>query len=414
MARCSLTDAFVVGVSESGTCGVRDHAVLLAAALEREGSVRCSLHWLWRSESSSRGCRAQFRAWTQELSGELDRARPDAILLHYSVFSYSYRGLPLFVRPVLATLRASGIPLITILHEPAYPWRLGGLHGKLWALTQRVALIGLMRASSAVLVTAPFRAEWLASRPWYARRPIALAPVFSNLPPPAVPVADAGKGNVAGEGASGRRSRGEHRIGLFGYAYEGAARQLVLDAVRMLLERGLPCAPGAARRSRSRRARWPRRGWPALASAGIERAVFFSGVLPRQELSNALSRLRGAAASRSLRADLAQGHAGRVAGLRHAPVVAIDGPLRWSELIDAEAALVVRADRARARRRDRRAARRRRPARGARRPRRRLRAAGDGRRAQRQRRLRGVARAGLLIEPAADRRRRSRSTVANC
>ena len=183
-----MADAFVLGVSEGRTCGMRDHAVLLAAALEHE-NVRCTLHWLWRGESSLRGCRAEFRAWTQTLAGELERARPEAIVLHYSVFSYSYRGLPLFVRPVLATLRATGLPVITILHEPAYPWRLGGLRGKLWALTQRVALIGLVRGSAAVLVTAPFRAEWLASRPWFAQRPIALAPVFSNLPPPAhVPV----------------------------------------------------------------------------------------------------------------------------------------------------------------------------------------------------------------------------------
>ena len=38
-----------VGVSTSTTCGVRDHATLLAEALSRE-NVSCSVHWLYRSE----------------------------------------------------------------------------------------------------------------------------------------------------------------------------------------------------------------------------------------------------------------------------------------------------------------------------------------------------------------------------
>ncbi len=316
----------VVGVSESDTCGVRDHATLLAAALGQEGIV-CSLHWLARSERSLCGCRAEFREWAAVLASELGQERPAAIILHYSVFSYSYRGLPVFTRTVGAALRTSGVPLITILHEPAYPWRLGGLHGKVWALTQRLALIGVVRDSTAVLVTAPFRAQWLASRPWFARRPLELAPVFSNLPPP-----------------TGVLSRPEdaHRIGLFGYAYEGAARRLVLDALHMLVDRGLHVclqllgSPGS--------------GVPLadiwLADArerGIDQMVSFSGVLPGQELSNALAScevLLHAEASGptsrkgTLAASLASGR----------PVVALDGPLRWRELLDAEAALVVRPE----------------------------------------------------------------------
>lgn len=354
MARCSLADVAVVGVSESQTCGVRDHATLLAAALGEE-DVACTMHWLSRRERSLGGCRAEFRAWTQALAGELERERPDAIVLHYSVFSCSYRGLPLFAGPVRSALRTTGIPLITILHEPAYPWRLGGLHGKVWALTQRVALIGLMRDSAAVLVTAPFRAEWLTSRPWFARRPLALAPVFSNLPPPTVQPSSTGlpvdarassgtppptiapAASADGDGLQPRESN--HLIGLFGYAYEGAARQLVLDAVRMLVDRGL--------HARLELLGSPGSGVPLadvwLADArqrGIEDVVSFSGVLPAQELSNALAAcevLLHAEASGptsrkgTLAASLASGR----------PVVALDGPLRWSELIDAEAALVV-------------------------------------------------------------------------
>ena len=354
MVRCSLADVAVVGVSESQTCGVRDHATLLAAALGEE-DVACTMHWLSRREHSLRGVRSEFRTWTRALAGELERARPDAIVLHYSVFSYSYRGLPLFAGPVRSALRATGIPLITILHEPAYPWRLGGLHGKVWALTQRAALVGLMRDSTAALVTAPFRAEWLASRPWFARRPLALAPVFSNLPAPTVqppstwlpvdarassdtpPPTIVPAANAAENGPQPHQSG--NTVGLFGYAYEGAARQLVLDAVRMLVDRGLHV--------RLELLGSPGRGVPLadvwLADArehGIEGLLSFSGVLPAQELSNALAAcdvLLHAEASGptsrkgTLAASLASGR----------PVVALDGPLRWSELIDAEAAVVV-------------------------------------------------------------------------
>src|SRR5947209_3406634 len=83
----------VVGVSLKATCGVRDHATLLADALGRDG-VSCSLHWLSREHHGLRDARAEVRAWTQRLTSDLEQQRPDAVLLHYSAFSYSYRGVP--------------------------------------------------------------------------------------------------------------------------------------------------------------------------------------------------------------------------------------------------------------------------------------------------------------------------------
>jgi hypothetical protein len=213
----------VVGVSEGRTCGMRDHAELLSSALDRE-NLSCSLHWLYRSEKSIRGSRSEFREWTRALAAELNRAQPAAVILHYSVFSYSYRGFPLFVQPVVSAMRKTGIPVLTVLHELAYPWRMGGVHGKAWALSQRALLVPVVRDSAAVLVTAPARARWLQTRAWLPRRPIAFAPVFSNLPPPAA--------HPAGD-------REGHIIGMFGYAYEGAAATLVLDAMLELHARGL-------------------------------------------------------------------------------------------------------------------------------------------------------------------------------
>jgi hypothetical protein len=319
--------AAVVGVSESPTCGVRDHAILLSEALADQ-DVSCSVHWLSRKQQSLEGARREFDQWTGALAAELEANPPQAIILHYSVFSYSYRGVPLFTPRVLSILRARGIPLITFVHEPAYPWRLGGLRGKVWALTQRLVLMAVMRASAAALVTAPFRAEWLTSRWWLSRRPVALAPVFSNLPPPA---------------ADTHHPDAEiHRVGLFGYAYQGAARALVLDAMSALQRRGLYVrlellgAPGSGVPAAD--------AWLTEATArGLQGAVSFSGVLPAQELSNALAAcevLLHAEASGptsrkgTLAASLASGR----------PVVAIDGPLRWQELIDSRAAVIAPPD----------------------------------------------------------------------
>jgi glycosyltransferase involved in cell wall biosynthesis len=302
---------------------MRDHAVSLADALDRE-DVSHSLHWLWRSSASMRASRSEFRAWSQELSSELGRSRPDAVVLHYSVFSYSHRGLPIFVRPVLSTLRRSRVPVVVVLHEFAYAWRYGGLRGDVWALTQRAALIEVMRTSAAAIVTTDFREQWLTSRPWLPKRRVMFAPVFSNLPAPR---------------DAPRASHARPVLGLFGYSYEGAELAMVLGAVRELQERGIEvelALLGGAGRSSSAGKAW----LEAARSRDIEHLLSFSGTLPAQELSDALaacdvllSAFTPGPSSRkgTLAASIASGR----------PVVAIDGPRGWSELIESEAIRVV-------------------------------------------------------------------------
>ncbi len=315
----------VVGVSESATCGVRDHAVLLADALS-ELDVSCSLHWLWRSEQSILGARSALHSFARALAAELEQRRPSAVILHYSVFAYSYRGFPVFVRPILEALRGSGLPLVTVLHEFAYPWKRGGLRGRAWALTQRALLLEVMRASAGLVVTAPLRAQWLAAQPWLPRRPIAVAPVFSNLPAPSVRRSPAQRdGNV---------------VGLFGYAYEGAAVALVLDALGLLHARGLLVQLqllGAPGRDTPAAEAWLK----GARTRGIEQTLCFSGVLSAQDLSDALAACdvllhpepSGPTSRKgTLAASLAAGSA----------VVAIDGPRAWDELIESRAALVVK------------------------------------------------------------------------
>ncbi len=313
----------VVGMSVRATCGVRDHGELLAAALARE-NVEPALHWLARRETSLPAARAEIRAWTRALARELDERPPDGVLLHYSVFSYSYRGVPLFVHQTLAALHSARIPLVAMMHELAYPWRYSGLRGDLWALSQRAALIDVMRACRGAIVTADVRVEWLESRPWLPRRRILLAPVFSNLPAPAdVPAGD----------------RSGLAIGVFGYSYEGAALSLVLDAVRLLAQRGsdvqlrLLGAPGRASAAGE--------AWLAAASArGLADSLCFSEALPAQALSDAL-----AACDVLLFPDTAgpSSRKGTLAGALASgrPVLALEGKNLWPKLVQEQALSVV-------------------------------------------------------------------------
>jgi glycosyltransferase involved in cell wall biosynthesis len=308
----------VVGVSDSEICGVRDHAALLTDALRREG-VRCSTHWLDRREQSLRGGWREFSSFTRAMARDLRAERPDVVLLHYSVFAFSIRGIPVFAGVICSALHRTAVPVICAFHEVAYSFRLGGLRGKVWALTQRAALVVVMRSCDAVLETADFRAQWLRSRPWLPKRPLAIAPVFSNLPVPTR------RSSPAAEPPT---------IGLFGYAYQGAAVQIVLDAIRSLRERipalrlNLLGAPGP---SSPVAALW-------LSEArrlGVQDAISFSGTLAPQALSDAL-----AGCDVLLFADTA-GPSSRktslAASLAAGPVVAIDGRLTWPALVDAGA-----------------------------------------------------------------------------
>jgi glycosyltransferase involved in cell wall biosynthesis len=313
-----------LGISTTPICGVRDHGALLAVALEREGCP-CSTHWLDRQVSGLSAARAEVGAWAQALPAELADARAEAALLHYSVFSYSYRGLPLFTHPALAAVRRAKLPLVTLLHEFVYPWRRDGVRGGAWALSQRALLIDVMRASDALVTTTDFQAEWLASRRWLVKRPIAVAPVFSNLPTPAV--------------RPPRVRPDTARIGLFGYAYGRETIGIVIGALRVLQDRGVAAqlrllgAPGAASPAGE--------AWLAAAcAAGLTRAPSFSGLLAAQALSDALAAcelllfvdpLGPNSRKTTLAASLASS----------TPVLALDGPRRWSELADAHAAEIV-------------------------------------------------------------------------
>ncbi len=313
----------VVGMSETRNCGVHDHASLLADALAEQGSP-CAMHWLMRSSGSLRSSHAEVRRWARQLKRELADGAPDVVLLHYSPFAWSHRGVPVHLAPVLAELRRSGIPVVTVLHELVYNAQISELRGNVWALSQRVALARLMRVTRAVLLTSEPRAQWLASRWWLPERPLALAPVFSTLPPPT---------------PRPRPERPERVIGLFGYSYPGAASALVTAAVERLRGKGLDVrlrllgAPGPDSSAGGL--------WREQATLHhIDSLVSFTGSLPAQELSDALADcdvllFADSAGPTSRKTTLT----GSLAAGR--PVIAIDGPQRWGELLDSRAALIV-------------------------------------------------------------------------
>ncbi len=333
----------VIGMSIDEPCGVYDHAVLLARALEADG-FSSSSHWLRRWPTSAREAHAEVAEWTARLPSEIEAARADVLLLHYSVFAFSHRGVPLLVGPVLAALRARRAPLICVMHEFAYPWHLGGVRGKVWAVTQRAVLARVMRDAAAVVVTDESRARWLRTRVWLPRRSVLLAPVFSNLPfagareEPPDPTPQAAGARADAQSAFARRAT----LGLFGYAHEGVAVEIVLDALGRLCEAGADVELvllGAPGRDSPAGERWI----VAARARDLERRLSFSGRLPAQRLAESLTRCavllfaeRGGPTSRktTLAAGLSSGR----------PVVSLDGNSTWRELTSEQASLVVAPD----------------------------------------------------------------------
>jgi glycosyltransferase involved in cell wall biosynthesis len=326
-SRCSpISTVLVIGVSEGPVCGVRDHGNRLSEGLQRRDLTVVASWWERTSGRQLREELREARRWSSKLKQSVRDLDPLAVLVHYSVFAYSHRGIPLFAIPVFRSLRGGNpdVPILTLLHEYAYPWRRGGWRGITWALTQRLMLWFVVTRSSALIVTTQQRSDWISSRRWLPRRRVFVAPVFSNLPP-------------------GRASRMSTptgaQIGLFGYGHDAVALKTVLDGLSEL-RRTTPDArllllgaPGADSPSG--------RHVCALAKqGGLENALNFTGVLPAQALSDALSDCdvllfadtEGPSSRKTtLAGSLASGR----------PVVALDGPNTWNDLVRDRAILLV-------------------------------------------------------------------------
>jgi glycosyltransferase involved in cell wall biosynthesis len=301
----------VVGVSTDSICGVRDHAQILSSALSDEGA---EVTTIWACTDDGLGMIDLVRG----LSRRRQEGAFDFVLLHYSVFAFSWRGVPVAVPILMLVLRRLGAPVVVFAHEFAYPWGRRGVRGAVHAVTQRAALVPLTATSDAVIVTTEERVQWLRHRWWLPKRPVVLVPVFSNIPRDA---------------SAERFQESPGRIGVFSFGAEGLAAETVTAAVAQVATR-VPTAHlvliGAPGPHSSAGRRWGDR------AAAVGCKITFTGVDEPAEVSRQLAACqvvvfpdpRGPSSRKtSLAAALANGR----------PVVALEGPESWTELVQAGA-----------------------------------------------------------------------------
>jgi glycosyltransferase involved in cell wall biosynthesis len=310
----------VGGLVPPGPSGMRDYGDRVAAELRSRG-VEAQEWWL-ESDGRTFGPAA---AVSGTLLRRALRVRSGSVVVwNYSPFAYAYRGLPLPGVLVGVVLRARAVPVITVLHEIAYPWGRRGLAGRVFAVAQRAALVPVLAGSSALVVTTEERARFVARYAWVRpRAPVEVVPVFSTVGVRNPPETESGR---------------VRRIGVIGYGGDGARPDLLFRALAGHPSHAGICvvllgAPGP--RSEEGRA-WMR----AAERAGLERAVEFTGVLPLEELGDhfracdlvVLVDEEGPTSRRTmLAAALAHGR----------PVVATDGPNRWEAAVREGAVTVV-------------------------------------------------------------------------
>lgn len=315
----------VAGVSSSEVCGVRDYARSLSNELARDGITPLDV---W-GDLSPRPTRREANGWLQRVEARARCGSPNVLLLHYSVFTLSWRGVPVHVGRVARRLRSLGIPVVILLHEMAYPWGRRGWRGAVCAITQRVALVAVIHCATGLVVTTVPRREWLRERRWLPKRPITVAPVFSNIP-------FAGDSVACSDDLVGEY--GLNDIALFGFGAESAMMDVVTEAIAQISSlMGRLVLVGAPGADSAMGVRWSRRA----AASGCP--IRFTGVVSPESLSR---EMRAAAlvvfadgagpTSRrtTLAAALAQGKA----------VVALDGPETWDELRVSQAVSLVAPD----------------------------------------------------------------------
>lgn len=316
-----------VGVSRAGICGVRDYAYVLADSLGGLG-VYVDTQWLDTEASwGPRRARAETRKWLDVVQQRVALVRPDWILWHYSVFSYTHRGIPTLSRLTASGLAAAGPPIVGLLHELAYPFGRAGIRGLTFGLAQRAVLPSVCGRLAAAVVTTEDRVEWLERRRWLPRRAMTFVPVCANVAFSEPPIGTA---------------RGEQPvIGIVGFASESYLVEPVLEAVRLVGESTpvrllLIGAPGGES-AQARR-------WHEIATRShLEDQISFTGRLEPNAYATAIASVdvvlfpdADGPSSRktTLAAALAAGK----------PVVAIDGPGRWNLLAAEKAVLLVPPD----------------------------------------------------------------------
>ncbi|HVS84791.1 MAG TPA: glycosyltransferase [Gaiellaceae bacterium] len=299
----------VIGASSTDACGVRDCASVLEPELRELGAEVETLWWDRLREPSA-------DAWLKRLR----ERRADAVLWHYAPTPYGPHGVPTLAPRVAAAARRAGAVAVPFLHELAYDFGRRGWRGFTHAVSQRAALVPVVRAAAGCLVTTEDRLEWLRSRRWLPARPLAFTPVPANVPSAAGPPA---------------RSNGHLRIGVFGFRSGGGVDPgVVVEAVSAIPDARLVLvgAPGPASPEG--------RSWLATATDRAC-ALEFTGVLEPEPLAAALAGLDIVVSADPAGPTPRKGSVAAALALGR-PVVALDGPSTWRPLVD-EGGVVVAA-----------------------------------------------------------------------
>src|SRR2546430_434615 len=170
-----------IGISSTRVCGGRDAAEELERAFLAQGAD-ASMLWCNLAGCPAREQKQWVRHWLLEVRRTVREEQVEAVILHYSVFAYGNRGLPIFAPSVARTLSAAAVPVVGFLHEFAYPFGRGGPRGAALALSHRLALFPLVRCCSALVVTTERRAAWMRKRVWLPPRPVGFVPILLDLP----------------------------------------------------------------------------------------------------------------------------------------------------------------------------------------------------------------------------------------
>lgn len=298
----------VGGLVPPGPSGMRDYGDLVARELCARGLD--SEQWWLENDGVTVG--SAVTATVRLLRRAMALPPRSVVLWNYSPFAYALRGLPLPGVLLGLVLRSRHIPVITVLHEIAYPWGPRGLVGRLFSVAQHAALVPVLAGSTAFVVTTAERARFVRRyRRLRSRPPVEIAPVFSTLGQHLPPSTEPDE---------------VRRIGVVGYSADGAQPKLFFDALRHLRSLAdirvvLLGAPG---RQSPQGVAWMR----AAQRAGLEEAVEFTGVLSPESLGHQIDACdlitlvdgEGPSSRRTmLAAALAHGR----------PVIATDGPNRW-------------------------------------------------------------------------------------
>lgn len=320
-ALATVPRVVTVGVVPPGPSGVADHGRLLAGELRRRG-VAVGEHWLVNDGRRLRTTVA-MAVGLQSLGTTI--RSPTNVIWHYSPSAYGYRGVPgpeiLFAN----VLRLRGVAVVAVLHELAHPFlTTEGWRGRLTAVLHQCALRVVVQAATCVVVTTEKRADALRRQRLMARRPVRVVPVFSNIAPSA-PVAP---------------GDGRFTVCVPGYAGAGVRPDLLIHALATngstAIPIVLPGAPGPDSPDGRR--------WRSLAdSAGLGERLEFTGTITAEEFSR---RLREASVVVLVNEEGPSSRKGTLAmAMAHGrPIISLDGPNRWDELVESEAVLVVPPD----------------------------------------------------------------------